>query len=146
MKSEVIPVESYLNIEDENIKWYKIKEFPGYEATILGSSLLVRSLKMPNVHPYGILVRFDNKNRFELTNRNNQRVKIASEDIVKLMDKSRAISTKYPDVYKARNNRAFINPDASSDVGTITKKPRALKINNESVSMPSFDIPDKIFK
>lgn len=142
MRKEQIPVESVININDPSYVWYPIKGFPGYEICENNYHVYIRSLKSSVAYPYGTLLRWSIYNRFTLTNSNNQRVNIKAEDLMYLEDKSQPRSTITVDRFKARNNRIFINPDETTDEGTIVKKPRDIRMNGEKVFFPKFDIPD----
>ena len=60
--SKFIPIESVLDINDQNIWWYYIPGFNGYE---LSSNGLVRSMKHFKKYPFGILIKTRDKVRSE---------------------------------------------------------------------------------
>lgn len=149
MKKKVIkiPVETQIDINDNSVVWYPIIGYPGYECTIINGNMMIRSLKSPHAYPYGALLKINTDHfTYTLTNSNNQRIKITFLKISELLDKSSPRSTASPDIYKARNNRAFINPDAESKDGKIIDKPRDIRIDDQKLFFPKFNIPDNIEK
>ena len=52
--SQFIPVQNFINPYDQNIWWYYIPGFNGYEISNTG---IVRSMKHYKKYPFGILIK-----------------------------------------------------------------------------------------
>lgn len=61
--------------------WYMIKGFNGYEINEEG---IVRSMKMMNANP-GHLLKKDDYGRYTLSNNENKRVKVSSEELLQIV-------------------------------------------------------------
>lgn len=132
-------VESVFNLNDQSIKWYPLKKYISYEATCINNSLIfVRSFKSPHKYPYGILLKSNKKGNYILTDKDNQRIELTPENIYNIMDKTNPRLTIEVEQFKARNNRAFINP--SNDKENIVRNPKPIRKKQleEKLSFPSF--------
>lgn len=115
---EFIPVESVINIADSTILWFYIPGFNGYEVSNNG---YLRSMKHFRKYPYGIIIRPVEREpygsstdpMFELSNDNNERVKIRLSQLVMLAHNNQYAVSGYPrHTYMSdshsRNDRKFI--------------------------------------
>lgn len=138
----MIPVQQIFYPHDYSVIWYPLTGFPGYEASITSSGqLYVRSLKQFNKYPFGDLIYPDSE-RYEMSNFNNQRVKVSINEVMELMDKTNPRYTDQVDKFKARNKRAFTQVVESPNVGTVVRNPKPIrrKNNEQTHFMPKFTI------
>lgn len=139
----MIPVQQVFFPHDYSIIWYPITGFPGYEASITPSGqLYVRSLKQFNKYPFGDLI-YPDPERYEMSNFNNQRVKISIQEVMDSMDKTNPRYTDQVDKFKARNKRAFTQVVESPNIGTVVKNPKPIRRKNnldQTHFMPKFTI------
>lgn len=136
----VVPVDAVINPNDTSVLWYDIPNFPGYQISNNG---YIRSFKQYRKYPLGTLVKFCNKEctKIQLTNSNNQRVIVTIQMIHELVSKYQIQPDGTCSVkIQGRNSRMCINPDQDIDYGVVVSKP--VPVNNEPVSMPTFNIPD----
>lgn len=141
-RSSYIPIESVFNIETDSQLWYYIPGFNGYEISNLGN---IRSMKHFNQYPYGLLIRCKMNNKgeriFELSNDQNERVRISDKELWNLAMNNPYTMPYYPratcvSTMDSRNNRIFIKRNK-------TKYKKKDSISNETF-FPHFTvIPDK---
>lgn len=137
--SKFIPIESVLDINDQNIWWYYIPGFNGYE---LSSNGLVRSMKHFKKYPFGILIKTRDKVRsedpsFELSDNNNERVIIRLSQLQHLARTNPYAVQGYPrrtictDI-APRNMRAFIKKQIKvQPLDNTTRFPKFTVIDEE---------------
>lgn len=140
-RSCYIPIESVFNIETDSQLWYYIPGFNGYEISNLGN---VRSMKHFKQYPYGLLIRCKKNSKgekiFELSNDQNERVRISDKELWNLAINNPYTMAYYPrptyvSTMSSRNNRIFLKRDR-------TKKKKK-ELSNETF-FPQFTvIPDK---
>lgn len=118
-RRDYTPVESVIDINDDNILWSYIPGFNGYEVSNNG---YLRSMKHFRKYPYGILICPVNRApygdscdpMFELSNDNNERVKIRLSQLIMLAANNKYSVSGYPrhtyisDCH-SRNDRHFVN-------------------------------------
>ena len=78
---KVIPIETVVNIYDQNIKWAELgPDFNGYQISTTG---LIRSMKFYKKYPYGILIEPDKSGNVKLSNSLNQVEQVNINDELK---------------------------------------------------------------
>lgn len=135
----LIPVEYFVNISDPTIMWFRIPGFPGYE---ISSNGFVRSFKQRKKYKYGNLIKC-NKDKFILSNDNNQRIELSAKEIWTIIYASgNPIPIHTWEVEnKSRNPRMTILPDEETEVGKLIKKPKPVR--DEPISFADFsNIPN----
>ena len=134
----MISVEQAVNINDPTIHWFRIPGFPGYE---ISNTNYVRSFKSRKKYPYGTLVKW-NKGSIELSNRNNQRVKLTLNEIMELIKtEPECVCHTWEVQNTSRNPMAGIDADAIVTVGEVVHKPKVR--NSEDHKFVDFsNIPD----
>ena len=110
-----VPVESFLDIRDQNRWWFYIPGFNGYEISNDG---YVRSMKHFKRYPFGMLIRpkaraNENDPTFELTNNDNERVAVRLSQLSYLAKNNPYGVSGFPRLtcitdIAPRNQRAFI--------------------------------------
>ena len=146
----VFPTETVVNINDNNILWYIIPGFPGYQISTNG---YLRSFKMANKYPFGIILEYYHKDGqyFNLSDQNNNRYKLTVEDIWFIVNKSNNRGMFGYDVsgFKARNSRMGVIPNKPNDDKYLeskrikSHKTRPIRINGvnrdyRDLSFPNF--------
>lgn len=135
----IIPLESVINPYDQNILWYTIKGFNGYQLSNLG---YIRSMKNFNKYPYGTLLKFqDTKNGryYILSDNNNVRRKLLLSEIQQAVKDSN-VQSCFGYQYASpiiRNQRKFLKFDYGNKDNIIKE---ATPIRKEKVFTPSFTV------
>ena len=108
MKNVLTPVETVVDINRQDILWYEIPGYRGYELSNTG---LVRSMKHYKRYPYGIILEKQDKDIYVLSNADNQRVRVSMAEIVNLVKNDPHRYAKYTfQVNRAsRNPREFVH-------------------------------------
>lgn len=90
-----IPIEQAINPTDDTLLWYHLEGYNGYE---LSSNGMIRSMKHYKKYPCGILIRPISKkgNVYELSNNNNERVRLTIEEIKDIAEKGKDKRGDYP--------------------------------------------------
>lgn len=119
------PIDIVINIFDPNILWFDIPGYRGYEVSTLGH---IRSMKHFKKYPYGILIKptsiADPKDPiYELSDNNNNRVRIHYSEIAKLANSNRNYprSTMSTD-YMSRNK--FVKNESGAYVKVYNGRKR----------------------
>ena len=136
----VTPLENIIDVSNRAYGWYTIRDFNGYEWC--PTLEMLRSLKSSKAHPYGVLVKEKN-NKYEITNNNNQRVKISKNDLIMRVNFSFGHYTWEVNNTHPRNFRMGILPQAEVDKDTtLISKPRPIKKGNQDKNLiiPKFTI------
>lgn len=91
------PVETIIDPYDVNIVWYYIPGFNGYE---ISNTNIVRSMKHFKKYPFGILIHpvsgTGDNTTFEITNDNNERVRITVGELSSLAHNNKNVVSGYP--------------------------------------------------
>jgi len=107
--------------------WFYIPGFNGYQINKEG---LVRSMKMMYKDP-GHIMKKDKSGKYILTNDNNERVRVSSEELVNITfnQGNKLVSAMDHEVYLGGRNRAF------------TKSPNKKEIKQETFKL---DLSSKV--
>lgn len=141
----IIPLEQVFNPYDQNILWYSILGFNGYELSNFG---YVRSIKNFNKYPFGTVLKFQDSQQgryYILSDNNNVRRKIYLTEIQKIVADSK-VKPNFGYIASApiiRNQRKFIRFDYE-DKNNIIKE--ATPIRKEKVFTPSFTVRKDIIQ
>lgn len=139
-----IPIEQVFDIFGDAQLWYPIQGFNGYEISNHGN---VRSMKNFKKYQFGTLCRHRN-NVYELSNNNNERIRIHVEELWKLaVEYMKTFRVSYPigtcvTNIGSRNKRMFIDFEKVSKPKKYrTRKP--IPIRKEETFFPKFTVKEE---
>jgi hypothetical protein len=129
------PVEAYINQYDSSVLWNYIPTFNGYEISNNG---YVRSMKHFRKYPFGMLIHPvipGNDPTYELTNDNNERVRMKFSELLSLSQNNKYVIAGYP--------RKTCISDNHSRNKVISKKPKENPLEGKMLEGSYFTIiPD----
>ena len=107
----ILDLSSIFNVYNDPQLWYDIPGFNGYEMSDYG---LVRSMKHFQRYPFGMLIRFDDKENYILSNSYNNRLRIPRKDLWDLVVNNPNPTIGYPRTtnqtdHYSRNRRMFLS-------------------------------------
>jgi hypothetical protein len=133
--SKFIEVKDALGIDNERV-WYYIPGFNGYE---ISNDYYIRSMKHWKKYPTGILIKpistrqSDGLQTFELSNDNNERVRVTPFE---LMELAKSNNYQYPG-YPRKTYQCDMAP---RNIHAFIKKKEQPRYNEEANIIPHFSV------